>query len=123
MKFKTLGRIAGIVDATAWSIAGYLNYKMLSNYDYNKFGEFLTGDYPLEHKIVAGLLIGTEVVFVPIIATGITDGIVDIVKGTHHYLGMQAWRRLTGNPKKKEQIDRVVAEMFDLMERPLSYKA
>ncbi|MBI2146238.1 hypothetical protein HYU22_02775 [Candidatus Woesearchaeota archaeon] len=94
---KTLGRIVGAVDAAVWSYVGYWDYKMLSSYDYSKFGEFFTGDYPLEQKIIAGLFVGAEAAFVPIIASGITDGLVDIVKGTHHYFGMQVWRKLTRN--------------------------
>jgi hypothetical protein len=113
MGLKTLCRIGGVFDAAVWSYVGYKDYKVLSQLDYNKVGQFFMSDYPLEYKIGAGIIVGTEIVFVPIIALGIADGLVDIVKGYHHYLGMQVWRKITRNPKRREQLDKALEQRFE----------
>lgn len=123
MKFKSLGRIGGTFNATAWSYFGYfLCYKPLSNIDYNKIGDSLFGDYPLEYKIITGASLSLAT-FTPIIALGITDGLVDLVKGTHHYFGLKLWKRLTSNQKTKDKIDSSIDSMFENMEKPISFKA
>jgi len=49
-------------------------------------------EHPIEHKLIGGAYLGLVAAFVPISAMGITDGIVDVVKGTHHYFGLKAPR-------------------------------
>ena len=39
------------------------------------------------------------------------DGAVDLVKGTHHYIGLQAWKRLTRNPERKAKLEEEIYRM------------
>ena len=46
-----------------------------------------------------------------------TDGIVDMVKGTH--LGMQIWKDLTPNSETKEWIQKGIEDMLEKFEKKL----
>ena len=123
MKLKTLGKVVGAIDTGVQSYTGYLCYRMLSGIDYNKLGDFFSGDYPLEYKIGVGAWLGTTVAFTPIVALGVTDGLVDVVKGTHHYFGCRVWQKFTRSQEKMEKIDRELEQMLERIEQPISYKA
>lgn len=129
MKLKTMGRVVGAVDTAVWSYAAYLDYKALSlcHADYNMLREFCSGDYPLEYKVSISILIGAgaslATLFTPAIAMAITDGLVDVVKGTHHYFGCKVWQKLTRNQERKEKIQRELEQMLGRIEQPISRKA
>ncbi len=36
------------------------------------------------------------------------DGLVDTLKGTHHYLGLHIWKRLTRNPEWKIKLQKEI---------------
>jgi len=116
MKIKQVGRIGGAVDAVAWSFATSVCYRILSNANYN----FIYEDHPIEHKLIAGAYLGMVAAFVPISALGITDGIVDIVKGTHHYFGCKVWQKLTRNEKTKAEIQSDLEKQLERIEQPLN---
>ena len=102
MASEKLYRVSGVFNSFVWGCAGYLDYNMISSIKYQRVENLLSGSEPLGYKIAAGVLIGTEIAFIPIIALGLSDGLVDIVKGTHHYVGTNLMQRLT---RKKEQSD------------------
>ena len=122
MKLKTLGRIGGVAQTSGAGLFGYLDYKLLSNTDYGKVIEALLGDYPIEYKAagVAFLALDglTAASAVPL-AVVAADGLGDIYKGTHHYLGMQIWKRITRNPQTREWVQKGIDDMIVAMERPI----
>ncbi|MBS3114940.1 hypothetical protein J4448_07615 [Candidatus Woesearchaeota archaeon] len=132
MKLKTLGRIGGVAQTSGAGFLGYLDYKLLSGTDYGKFieallGDYqvieaLLGDYPIEYKAagVAFLALDglTAASAVPL-AVMAADGLGDIYKGTHHYLGMQIWKRITRNPQTREWVQKGIDDMIVAMERPI----
>ena len=123
MKLKTLGRIGGVAQTSGAGLFGYLDYKLLSGTDYGKFIEALVvGDYPIEYKAagVAFLALDglTAASAVPL-AVMAADGLGDIYKGTHHYLGMQIWKRITRNPQTREWVQKGIDDMIVAMERPI----
>ena len=122
MKVKTICRIGGFVDAAVWSPFVYINYKVLSQIDYNNLANFFSGDYAFEYKLSQGIVLGTQAVFSLITALGVTDGLVDIVKGTHHYVFAKAWQKLTRNKERKEKIEKMLEEMLERRENPLPHK-
>ncbi len=119
MKIKTASRIVGALDAALWSYVGYIGYQVLSSFPYEKLQDFFFGDYPLEYKVGAAASIMFMVASPPVVVLGITDGLVDLVKGTHHYFGLQVWKRLTRNQKRKEKIDTNIKEMLERIEEPI----
>jgi hypothetical protein len=102
MKLKTLGRFVGLVNAGAWSCVGYYTVNFLSKLDTNFFFQ----DYPLSYKIARGAIILPLVAGVPISVLGLTDGLVDIARGTHHYFGCKVWQKITRNQERKKAIDK-----------------
>jgi hypothetical protein len=110
MNIRNLGRIGGAVDAGAWSYVGYLYVQLISNIDPVRTKEFFLGNYSIETNVGIGFLGATALLVPPIIAAGITDGLVDIVKGTHHDFGLRVWKKLTRNPETKKSIDNSMAE-------------
>src|SRR3989338_3749801 len=114
MKIKYMGRAVGVFDAVAWVIATSLCYKVLSNANYNFFME----EHPIEHKLIGGAYLGLVAAFFPISAMGITDGIVDVVKGTHHYFGLKVWQKLTRNQETKAKIQSDLEKQLERIEQP-----
>lgn len=117
MKIKTLSRAVGAFDAGAWSFAEYVCYRILSNANYNFFFE----DHPIEHKLIGAVYLGVVAAFVPISALGITDGLVDVVKGTHHYFGCKVWQKLTRNEKTKAEIQSSLERQLERIEQPIYF--
>lgn len=114
MRLKSLCRIGGIVDVSAAGYFGYLVHYILANQDYKRIVEVLSGDSSIEHKTAAAAVLGIDSLlaasFIPLSIMA-ADGVVDIYKGTHHYLGACIWKRITRNPKTKEWIQKGIDEM------------
>jgi hypothetical protein len=117
MKLKTLCRAVGAFDAAAWSLVGYGCYNILSNANYN----FLFEDHPIGHKIIGAAYWGAAAAFVPIPVLGITDGLVDVVKGTHHYFGCKVWQKLTRNKETKAKIQLELEKQLETIEKSISF--
>jgi hypothetical protein len=100
MKVKTIQRIGGAINVGVWGLAGYFCQGLLSNYNYNFFVE----DHPIEYKLGGVVYLSAVAAFVPISVLGITDGLVDIVKGTHHYFACRLWQKLARSQKTKDKI-------------------
>lgn len=118
MKLKQVERIVGAVDVAVWSFAASICYKMLSNANYNFFLE----DHPIEHKLIGVAYLGAFAAFAPISALGITDGIVDIAKGTNHYFGCKVWQKLTRNEKTKAKIQSDLEKQLKRIEYPVNFE-
>ena len=122
MKLKTLGRVVGVVQTSGAGYLGYFEYRLLKNENYGKIIEVLSGDYPFEYK-AAGVAIltldGLMAASAVPLAVMAADGLGDIYKGTHHYLGMQIWKRITRNPQTREWVQKGIDDMIVAMERPI----
>ena len=119
MKLKTLGRAAGIVSAAAGSYFGSYYIDTLSKIQYSKLGELLLGNYPLEQKAAVGAFVTTYALGVSGCALIVADGLTDIAKGTHHYFGMQLWRKLTKNERIRQRIDEETRHMLEAIDKPI----
>ena len=110
-----------MVDASIWSSIGYQYYsRVISNINYN----FLFEDYPIQNKLAGAAALGVFVGIPSLIfGLGVADGLVDVVKGTHHYFGCRVWQRLTKNQAKKEEIERELEQMSKMIKYPISLKA
>lgn len=119
MKLNTLGRIGGILQTSLAGFLGYYEYKALTNTNYEKVIEVLSGDYPIDYK-AAGVTIltldGLMAISAVPLAVMAADGLVDIYNGTHHYLSMQIWKRIAKNPQRREQIQKGIDDMMVKME-------
>jgi hypothetical protein len=122
MKRKTLARIAGATAAVVWGYFGYRDYGTISSIDYGLLPEFFRGNYPVANKIIEGLKLAGNAASVPLIAAGMADGLVDLIKGTHHDVGMKIYRKFALSAQTKAQIDKDMAQMYELREKPVSYK-
>jgi len=100
MKVKQLGRLCGAIDALVWTMASSKIYDTFSNADYNLFLQ----DSPIEAKLIGAVYLGSFIPFIPICALGFADGIVDVIKGTHHYFGLKVWQKITRKQETKKQI-------------------
>ena len=114
-------RFGGAVETTTAGYFAYVIYRM-SDYDHSKLFEVLMGDHPLTHKMLGATLLGLEEIataaLIPLSIIA-ADGIVDMVKGTHHYLGMQIWKDLTPNSETKERIQKGIEDMLEKFEKKL----
>ena len=122
MKLKTMGRISGAITAAAAGYGGYHMYRIVSGTEYKKAYDFLLSDQPLENKAMAGLYLATSsalVLCLPPLALLAADGVTDIAKGTHHYLGMRLWQRFTKSEERKRQIDDAMKDMSESFEKPI----
>ena len=120
MKIKQLGRAFGAFQAGAFGFGSYILGNWISSVDYSKLGEFLTGDYPLSNKIIGVTWLTTAHVLAPLTVMGIADGLYDMVRGTHHYLGCKIWQKLTRNEKTKKLIESELEQMLVRIEEPIS---
>jgi len=101
MKYKNHARARGVFQTLLFS---GIAYKIL---------EHTLSDIPLPSKIVGGGL----AVLVGILAM---DGLVDIIKGTHHYFGAQLFKqyyKLTRNYEKVESVNLENEEMLQWRDR------
>ncbi|MEK6847945.1 MAG: hypothetical protein AABX50_02375 [Nanoarchaeota archaeon] len=57
--------------------------------------------------------------FIPLVALGITDGLTDVAKGTHHYFGCRVWQKLTRNPETKRRIEMDLEEQLERIEEDI----
>ena len=117
MKIKQVGRMVGAFDAVAWSLAEYVCYRILPNANYNFFFE----ENPIEHKLIGAAYLGVIAAFVPISALGITDGLGDVIKGTHHYFGCKVWQKLARNEKTKTEIQSSLEKQLETIEQPINF--
>lgn len=93
---------------------------------YSPMMDVITGENPLEGKIIAGFyLLSTStlgIVASPVVIAGIADGLVDIVKGTHHYVVAQIERALTTNPEEKARIEADMEYQLKRIEEPITLR-
>jgi hypothetical protein len=101
MKVKTFWRLFGALEVSISGAFSVIAYKTISDLDYNKF--FINTS--LESKIASGIYESV------LIATGIgvglvvVDGIVDVTKGTHHYIIGKIYKKLARNKETKREIE------------------
>lgn len=115
MKVKTACRIVGTFQTGAFISAGYI----LSNNEYNKLVNVFSAGYPIEYKLESIAYLGALTVCSIGTALGITDGVVDVVKGTHHYFGLQVWKKLSRKQETKEKIDKSQQNMLERIEKKI----
>jgi hypothetical protein len=115
MKVKTICRMAGVFDTAFWGSFAY--------FDYNIWADLFSGEYTLGYNITSGLLLSTKVGASLIITSGLADGLIDIVKGTHHYFYAKVWHKLTRNEKIKEKLGGLLENMLEIRENTFPYKA
>ena len=101
MKVKTGNRIVGGGSALIYGLGGYT----IDQYLFSKIFD----ESPLEIKVAAGLGI---IVTTPVAIYGIANGLIDLIKGTHNYLGLHIWEYLTKSKESKEKIRQWVEEMM-----------
>ena len=122
MKIKTLGRIGGIVQTSGAGFFGYLEYKLLTNTDYGKVIEVVSGDYPIGYNVVGVTIVtldGLMAVSAVPLAVMAADGLVDTYKGAHHYLSMQIYKRILKNPQTREWVQKGIDDMMIKMEHKI----
>ena len=96
-------------------LASAASYGLLK-IDYENVYELMTKDAPIEHKILAGgFLIGVA----SLGSLAIADGLIDMVKGTHHYVGLNLVKKITRNPERKKKIDEIISNIAERSEEPL----
>ena len=120
MKLKQLGRLGGVVRAGGFGFMTYLLGNLISSVDYSKFGEFMAGDYPLSYKICSAAWLTTVHMLAPFAVMGIADGLYDIRRGTHHYLGCRIWQKLTRNEETKKKIEGELEHMLKRIEESIN---
>jgi hypothetical protein len=75
------------------------------------------GAFFSDGSIYAKLGYGTMAVFCGLVTA---DGVVDMIKGTHHYLGLQIERqfeKIRGNQKGVDKLDSEMQRMLDYREQ------
>ena len=101
MKVKTGNRIVGGGYALIYGLGGYT----IDQYLFSKIFD----ESPLEIKIATGLGI---IVTTPVAIYGVANGLIDLIKGTHNYLGLHIWEYLTKSKESKEKIRQGIGEMM-----------
>ena len=119
MKIKNVCRAEGLLRTGIVTGGNYLLLDTFSKIDYSKLDDLVFADIPVSYKAMGlGWL-----VLAPVLISGMAfltlDGIVDIVKGTHHYLGMQTMKRLTKEEEKKRKIESEIADHLSRIEEPI----
>ena len=125
MKLKTGWRIVGTVQTTALTYIGYGIYRVVSSKEYGRILDILSGDYPVEYKLAGTVILGLDgMLALSLLPTAffVADGLVDTAKGTHHYSGMQTWKKLTRNPETKERIQKGIDDLLVKIEQPIFKK-
>ena len=106
MERKTICRMyktVGVVNTLLFSGVSSVYINKLSN-EYNNYQHILFGDYPSITKLAVGSYFSIMSLGVPLGLLGVSDGIYDIIKGTHHGLGLLIWDKLkTKNSKNIEE--------------------
>ena len=102
MKYKYQARIFGVFQTLVFSAVTYQSayYTIFS-------------DGPIYTRLGAG-------VFTGLVSLGVIEGIVDVVKGTHHYFGLQLWKqyaKIRGNHKSVESLDAKIENMLEYREK------
>jgi hypothetical protein len=92
MKIKTLGRICGIPSTAAGCYFGHLSLEYFSKLDYTKIYDVFSGEYPVEYKVAGGAIAAWPILASAVSSLLLADGLTDVVKGTHHYFGMNVWK-------------------------------
>ncbi len=102
MKYKTHCRLFGLYQTTLSSALGSAigTYTILS-------------DGPLWTKLGTGIVTSLT-------ALVTIDGVVDIVKGLHHYFGLQLWRYASHSEKNAKAIDDSICAMRYWRNREMS---
>lgn len=102
MKWKNVTRCFAAAQTIG---SAYMANWYISAFDDLGLYQYLLDENPLEYKILltAGLgfsFSGIGFIFV--------DGLVDVVKGTHHYLVGRIWQKLTKSQERKESIEQEI---------------
>ncbi len=101
MKLKTLDRFVGAVNAGVGATVGSLSSASV----YSFYSGISSENISLEYKIFFGTLMLPFSMAIPISTLLVADGVYDIYRGTHHYLGCRIWQKLTRNSETKKRID------------------
>ena len=116
MKVKTVGRLGG---ATVMALSGYLcnrAYYLFSD-NYQALNEFFKSESsPLEYKIAVGAFFGITGIATAGAGLVFIDGLVDLMKGTHHYTTAQIWKKLSRNENTKRGLDSYLQKILSLRE-------
>ena len=100
MKIKTMGRLAGAVNAGIGVTLGVADFYLLANSNYDLVS-LLSSDFSNSYKAFgAGFQIFLGI-YLPLLSLLAADGLTDVAKGTHHYFGCRVWQKLTRNPEMK----------------------
>lgn len=95
LKYKHLWRLGGAINTSAAIFVGYIVY------EYTFFGSntitLSLGESPL--AIIAA------------------DAVFDVIRGTHHYLGLRTWQRLSRIDERKEEIQRDIDWLMSIREK------
>ena len=108
IKYKHYGRIYGtILAGGVGAMGGYGAFILCP---------VLTQDEPLAAKVFVGAVLGIEVL---IGGLCIGDGLTDVAKGTHHYLGMRIQQKLTKSEERKADIEGEIQRQLAIREETI----
>ncbi len=109
MKFKIFCRFWGAVDLSVASYFGYYTGRTLIHLPYSGFFE----DRPIEHKMILGSAIIFYGVMTSLATFLASDGLMDIINGTRHYVGNRTWKMLTRNEKTRKELEESLEKQLD----------
>lgn len=98
IKIKHLGSAVGVIDAVVYG--GFCGRYFIER--------FIQDEHPVQ-KVVDGVII---------LVAGLAgaDGVVDIFRGTHHYLGLITLRRFARSEKRRNLLDADIALLLSRRE-------
>ena len=124
MKYKTLGRLGGFAEVAAFGFIDKILYDYLPQSFYKDqmlAGYLLEPNEPLENKvIIGGTLVVSSIATTLAISAGvitmpfIVDGLVDIVKGTHHNFLMHSIKKFSKDPERKKYWEKAINDQLDI---------